>query len=56
MNAYSEFFAPYRDSTAAKVADAANSTYLKSMGQKEGTVSYSRIIRLTAAYFREKTT
>ena len=56
MHAYSEFFAPYRDSTAAKVADAANSTYLKSMGQKEGTVSYSRIIRLTAAYFREKTT
>ena len=56
MAAYSEFFAPYRDSAASKVADAANSTYLKSMGQKEGTVSYSRIIRLTAAYFREKTT
>ena len=56
MAAYSEFFAPYRDSAAAKVADAANSAYLKSMGQKEGTVSYSRIIRLTAAYFREKTT
>ncbi len=56
MRAYSEFFTPYRDSTAAKVADATNSAYLKSMGQKEGTVSYSRIIRLTAAYFREKTT
>ncbi len=56
MAAYSEFFAPYRENTAAKVADAANSTYLKSLGQKEGTLSYSRIIRLTAAYFREKTT
>ena len=56
LSAYRRFFAPYRDSTAAKVADAANSAYLKSMGQKEGTVSYSRIIRLTAAYFREKTT
>lgn len=53
---YSAFFAPYRNSSAAKVADATNSAYLKSMGQKEGTVSYSRIIRLTAAYFREKTT
>jgi len=56
MEAYSDFFEPYRDSSAAKVADATNSAYLKSMGQKEGTVSYSRIIRLTAAYFREKTT
>lgn len=56
MAFYSEFFAPYRESRAAKVADAANSAYLKSLGQKEGTVSYSRIIRLTAAYFREKTT
>lgn len=56
MAAYSRFFDPYRDSTAAKVADKANSTYLKSLGQKEGTLSYSRIIRLTAAYFREKTT
>lgn len=56
MQYYSDFFAPYRDSAAAKAADKANSAYLKSMGQKEGTVSYSRIIRLTAAYFREKTT
>ncbi|MBQ3074596.1 MAG: DUF3810 domain-containing protein [Clostridia bacterium] len=56
LKAYSEFFAPYRDSTASKVADATNSAYLKSMGQKDGTVSYSRIIRLTCAYFREKTT
>lgn len=56
MAYYSAFFAPYRDSSAAKVADATNSAYLKSMGQKEGTVSYSRIIRLTSAYFREKTT
>lgn len=52
--AYSRFFDRYRDNTAAKVADTANSTYLKAMGQKEGTVSYSRIIRLTAAYFHQK--
>jgi hypothetical protein len=52
--AYSRFFDPYRSSAAAKVADNTNSTYLKSMGQKEGTVSYSRVIGLTAAFFRQK--
>ena len=53
LRAYSRFFEPYRHSAASKVADTANSTYLKAMGQKEGTVSYSRIIRLTAAYFQK---
>lgn len=56
MALYADFFEPYRDSAAAEVADTANSAYLKSMGQKDGTVSYSRIIRLSAAYFRAKTT
>ena len=52
--AYSRFFEPYRNSTASKVADKTNSAYLKAMGQKEGTVSYSRIHRLTGAYFAAK--
>lgn len=52
--AYSRFFEPYRDSTASKVADQTNSAYLQSMGQSEGTVSYSRVIRLTAAWFRSQ--
>jgi hypothetical protein len=52
--AYDRFFDRYRDSAASQVADTANSTYLKAMGQKEGTVSYSRIIRLTAAYFSKQ--
>ncbi len=52
--AYSRFFDPYRDSSAAKVADKTNSAYLQSMGQEEGTVSYSRIIRLTSAYFAQQ--
>lgn len=53
-DAYGRFFDRYRDSAASRVADKANSTYLKAMGQKEGTVSYSRIIRLTSAYFQHK--
>ncbi|MBR3836791.1 MAG: DUF3810 domain-containing protein [Clostridia bacterium] len=52
--AYSRFFDPYRDHTAAKVADTTNSAYLKAMGQKEGTVSYSRVIRLISAYFQKE--
>ena len=50
--AYSRFFEPYRQSPAAAVADSANAAYLRSLGQKDGTVSYSRIIELVAAYFR----
>ncbi len=55
MAYYAEFFEPYRDSFSSKVADSANSAYLKSMGQEEGTVSYSRIIRLISAYFQKAT-
>ncbi len=54
QKAYSRFFKPYRGSVAAKVADQTNSSYLQSMGQAEGTRSYSRIIRLTSAYFQQK--
>ena len=49
--AFSRFFEPYRDSAAAKLADGANDMYLKSMGQSDGTVSYSRVVSLLAAYF-----
>ncbi|MBR7166028.1 MAG: DUF3810 domain-containing protein [Clostridia bacterium] len=52
--AYSRFFDPYRNHTAAKVADTTNSAYLKAMGQKDGTVSYSRVIRLISAYFQKE--
>jgi hypothetical protein len=54
QRAYSRFFKPYRGSVAAKVADRTNSSYLQSMGQADGTRSYSRIIRLTGAYFQKK--
>lgn len=52
--AYRVFFEPYRDSTAAKIADAGNDAYLKAQGQKEGTVSYGRVLRLTGAYFAKQ--
>lgn len=50
--AYSRFFEPYANNLAATVADKTNSAYLKAMGQSDGTVSYSRIIELLAAYWR----
>ena len=51
QRAYSRFFEPYRNSTASKVANAANDAYLKAQGQ-EGVISYSRVQSLTAAYFQ----
>jgi len=47
---YRAFFEPYRESTASVVADQTNSAYLKSMGQTEGTLSYSRVIGLFSSY------
>jgi len=52
--AYALFFKPYRDSTASKVANSANNAYLNAMGQEDGTLSYSRIIRLVSAYFQKE--
>ena len=55
MAFYSDFFQPYRDSFSSKVADTTNTAYLKAMGQKDGVLSYSRVIGLTSAYFQQKT-
>ena len=54
--AYALFFKPYRNSTASKVANTANNAYLNAMGQEDGTLSYSRIIRLVSAYFQKDIT
>ncbi len=54
MAFYSDFFEPYRDSFSSKVANNANTAYLKAMGQKDGVLSYSRVIGLTSAYFQKK--
>ena len=43
----------HKDSLINKIMDKMNDTYLKANGT-EGTVSYSYVVRLAAAYYREK--
>ena len=50
MSAYTKFFRPYANSTASKVVDAVNSTYLSSQGQRKGTASYGLVVDLAVAY------
>lgn len=54
LNAYSIFFDKYRDSTASKVSDAVNDTYLKVQGT-EGVKSYGMVVDLAVAYHRNDT-
>ena len=49
LHAYSDFFEEYRDSTASKVSETVNDTYLKSQGT-EGTVAYDLVTELVVAY------
>jgi len=53
MYAYSVFFDKYRDSSASKVADTVNDTYIKAMGDSRGVESYSRVVELCVSYFKE---
>jgi len=50
LRAYSKFFDKYRDSTASKVNNAVNDTYLKVQGT-EGTKSYGMVVDLAVAYY-----
>lgn len=50
LRAYSQFFEKYRDSTASKVNNAVNDTYLKVQGT-EGTKSYGMVVDLAVAYY-----
>ena len=52
MSAYSRFFEPYRESTAAKVVSKTNDVYLKSQSVKAGERSYGLVTDLTVAYYR----
>ena len=54
LAAYADFMKPYEKSVAAKVASSVNDAYLKSNGQKEGTVSYSLFVQLIAAYLTQR--
>ncbi|MBQ8475318.1 MAG: DUF3810 domain-containing protein [Clostridia bacterium] len=46
---YSKFFDKYRYSTASKISDAVNDTYLKAQGT-EGTRSYGMVVDLAVSY------
>ena len=52
MMGFSTFFDRYRDSTASKVTDKVNDTYLKASGESAGAKSYGMVVDLACAYFR----
>lgn len=52
INAYNEFFEPYRQNVASTVSSALNDTYLKAMGESDGEKSYGMVVDLAVAYYR----
>ncbi len=52
LAAYSEFFKKYRNSSASKVADKMNDTYLKLNGT-EGSRSYGLVVDIAVAYYKD---
>ncbi len=53
MKAYHEFFKKYSGSAASNVANTVNDTYIKVMGDDDGTKSYGKVVELFAAYLKE---
>ena len=51
MQAYNEFFEPYRKTVISDVSSAVNDTYLKALGQKDGEKSYGMVVDLAVAYY-----
>ncbi len=51
MEAYSVFYAKYKENKAAEISSAVNDTYLKVQGQTEGTKSYGLVVDLAVAYY-----
>lgn len=52
LNAYSEFYEKYRDSTASEISETVNNTFLVIHGTAEGTKSYGMVVDLAVAYFK----
>lgn len=50
--AYSNFYQPYRDSTASKVSNVVNNTYLQAQQVSAGTRSYGMVVDLTVAWYK----
>ncbi len=53
QQAYSSFFATYRDSTASTVTETVNNAFLTLHGT-EGTKSYGMVVDLAVAYYRSE--
>ena len=54
MKTYDKFFASHRNEVLDNIGDAANDTYLKVSGEKEGTASYAQVsIYLVNWYLEE---
>lgn len=53
MNAYSDFYAPYRDNIIGDISGAINDAYLQANGT-EGTRSYGLVVDLAVAYFHTR--
>ena len=49
-NAYVKSFEKYKNSTASKVTEKVNDSYLQINGDKNGTNSYNLVSRLVCAY------
>ena len=56
LRAYSEFFAPYRDSHISAVSGAINDSFLKANGTEEGEKSYGLVVNLTVSYYKSLST
>ncbi len=52
LRAYAEFFRQFSNSTASKVSNAVNDTYLKVNGEENGTASYGLVVDLAVAYYK----
>ena len=50
--AFSDFFDEYRDSTASKISQGVNDTFLKSQGQSAGSKSYGLVVDLAVSYYK----
>lgn len=52
--ANSEYWSQFEDTTASRVGEKMNDTYLKATNQKDGTKSYGRMVDLLLAKYREE--
>ncbi len=54
LDAYSDFFRKYSQSTVSKVTGTVNDVFLNSQGESEGTASYGLVVDLAVAYYQRE--